>query len=133
MCRRKPSKLSTPAAANVLALTTRSSERASPQETPTSSPRRPSPTPLAAEDAAVGARVGASREPGGIETDHLRVPHEIAPRVYHLHVVAAPPELVDDAGCEAALDAQAPRGLTPRASEEPARRFDRRLGTEPAI
>src|SRR5262245_51880439 len=133
MWRRSPSKLSKPAAANVLALTTRSSERASPHAAATSSPRRPSPTPLAAECGAIGARVGATREPVGIETDHLRVPHQIAPAVHHLDVVAAPSQLLGDTGREAALHPEAPRGLAPRAPEEPARRLDRRLRTEPPI
>ena len=60
MCRRRPSKLSSPAAANVLALTARSSVRASRQDAPTSHPRRPSATPLRAERGAVRARVGAA-------------------------------------------------------------------------
>ena len=111
MCRRRPSKLSSPAAANVLALTARSSVRASPQDALTSHPRRPSATPLRAERRAVRARVGAAAETVGVETDQLGVAHQIAPAVDHLDVVASPAQLLRDAGREPILHAQAPRGL----------------------
>src|SRR5580765_1010688 len=132
MCRRKPSKLSNPAAAKVLALTVRSSVRASRQDAPTSHPRRTSATPLHAECRAIRARVGAAAEVVAVETDELRVAHQIAPGFDHLDIVTAPAQLVRDAGREPILHAQAARGLAPRAPEEPARRLDGRLGAEPA-
>src|SRR4029453_4623516 len=132
MCRRRPSKLSSPAAANVLALTARSSARAIPTDAPTSHPRTPRAT-LAAERCAVRARVRATAEPIAVETDQMRVAHQVAPGVDHLNLVAPPAQLVRDAGREPALDAQAARGLAPRAPEEPARRLDRRLRPESAI
>src|SRR5882672_10188072 len=119
MWRCKPSKLSNPAAANVLALTARSSVRARRTDALTSHPRMPFAT-LAAERGAVRARVGATTEPVAIEADQVRVAHQIAPRVDHLNVVAPSSQLVGDAAREPTLDAQTARGLAPRAPEEPA-------------
>src|SRR4030095_16326464 len=95
MCRCRPSKLSSPAAANVLALTARSSARAIPTDAPTSHPRTPRAT-LAAERCAVRARVRATAEPIAVETDQMRVAHQVAPGVDHLNLVAPPAQLVRD-------------------------------------
>src|SRR6185369_18097179 len=112
MWRPSASKRSNPAATNVLAVTPRSSVRASPHSEPTRTRR----TRLPAEGGAVGARVGGADEPVGVETDHLRVAHEVAPVLDDLHVVPAAAQLVGDAGREAPFQAQRARHVAPRAT-----------------
>ena len=56
------------------------------------------------ERSAVGSRIRCRREVILIDFDQLRVPHEIAPRLDHLHVMTALSERVDDARRESAFE-----------------------------